>query len=478
MQTKCNLKQFEFEGLGSRQVVAAFDGGDITSDGGAVLLREVDRRLGLSKKAAACFTDKRNQNSVVHKLETLVAQRIHGIALGYEDLNDHDDLRHDGALSLLSDTLEPRRDNCAVLAGKSTLNRFERSASSTTLNSRYHKIGLDEAAMQAVLVSFFLRSRQTPPVKIILDLDNTDDPLHGDQEGKFFHGYYRCYCYTPLYIFCGRDLLAARLQTANIDGAACAVEELTRIIGQIRQAWPDVEIEIRGDGGFCRNELKSWCEENGVGYVIGLPQNSRLRERAALAMAEARRRSQISGKAERVFTEFTYRTRNSWSCERRVIAKAEYLPGKDGGKNGEMGKTNYRFIVTSRKRFAFEAQEIYEEVYCARGDMENRIKECQLDLFADRTSTNSMASNQLRLWFSSLAYILVNALRRIGLKGTKLAKAMPGTIRLKLFKIGALVKKSVRRIKLALASNCPNQDLFKIAHEKLRKMKKLRTMAA
>ncbi len=383
-----------------------------------------------------------------------------------EDLNDHDDLRHDGALSLLSDRLEPRRDNCAVLAGKSTLNRLERSASSATLNKRYHKISLDEAAMQAVLVTFFLRSREVPPDKIILDLDNTDDPLHGDQEGRFFHGYYRCYCYLPLYIFCGRDLLAARLQPANIDGAACAVEELMRIIAQIREAWPDVKIEIRGDGGFCRDELKSWCELNDIGYVIGLPQNSRLRDKASPAMAEARRRSEISNKAERVFTEFTYRTRDSWSCERRVIAKAEYLPGKDGAS----GKTNFRFIVTSRKRIAFEAQEIYEEVYCARGDMENRIKECQLDLFSDRTSTHDMASNQLRLWFSSLAYILVNALRRIGLSGTKLAKAMPGTIRLKLFKIGALVTKSVRRIKLALASNCPNKELFKIAHEKLRTM--------
>jgi hypothetical protein len=466
MRTDCTHKQFEFEGFGKHKVIAAFDGGNITSDGGALLLRETDIALSMSEQVAACFTDGRDQNSVVHKIETLVAQRIHGMALGYEDLNDHDDLRHDMALGFLSDSTEPKRKNCAILAGKSTLNRLECSASSANLNSRYHKFSVDMEAMQKVFVSFFLRSRQQIPDKIILDLDCTDVPLHGDQEGKFFHGYYRCYCYMPLYIFCGRDLLAARLQPSNIDGAACAVEEIMRIVMQIREAWPDVEIELRADGGFCRDELKSWCELNGVGYVIGLPQNSRLRDRAAAAMSEARRRSQISGKAERVFTEFAYCTRDSWSCERRVIAKAEYLPGKDG----EPGKTNYRFIVTSRKRIAFEAREIYEEVYCARGDMENRIKECQLDLFADRTSTATMAANQLRLWFSSLAYVLVNALRRIALKGTRLAKAMPGTIRLKLFKIGALVTKSVRRIKLAMASNCPGRELFKIAHERLRTM--------
>ncbi len=465
MQTDCTHDRLEFEGFGKRKVVAAFDGGDITSDGGALLLRETDLAINMTGQVAACFTDGRDQSKVSHDLKTLLAQRIHGIALGYEDLNDHDDLRHDGVLGLLSDTLEPKRKDCTVLAGKSTLNRLECSASAATLNSRYHKFGLDTEAMQSVFVKFFLASRKQPPKSIIIDLDATDDPLHGDQEGKFFHGYYRCYCYMPLYIFCGRDLLAAGLRPSNIDGAACAVEEIMRIVAQIRGSWPDVEIEIRADSGFCRDELKSWCELNHVGYIIGLSQNSRLRDQAAPAMAEARRRSQISGKAERVFTEFTYRTQDSWSCERRVIAKAEYLPGKDGGE----GKANFRFIVTSRERIAFEAKEIYEEVYCARGDMENRIKECQLDLFADRTSTATMAANQLRLWLSSLAYVLVNAMRRIGLKGTRLAKAMPGTIRLKLFKIGALVTKSIRRIKLALASNCPNKELFKIAHERLRK---------
>jgi hypothetical protein len=466
MPTECSREQLEFEAFGGRRVVAAFDGGNITSDAGALLLREADRIIGLSTRVAACFADKRDPEIVVHSLDTLLAQRIHGIALGYEDLNDHDALRHDGALALLSDTLEPKRKDCAVLAGKSTLNRLERSASTKTLNERYHKFSLDEAALERVFVTLFLASRQQPPNSIIIDLDSTDDPLHGDQEGKFFHGYYGGYCYLPLYIFCGRDLLAAKLRTANIDGAACAVEEIMRIVRQIREKWPDVAIELRADSGFCRDALMAWCEANGIGYVLGLARNARLCELAAPAMAEARRRAQAAGEAARVFTEFVYCTHDSWSCARRVIAKAEYLPGKDGAE----GKSNFRFVVTARRRIAFEAQEIYEEVYCARGDMENRIKECQLDLFADRTSTSTMKSNQLRLWFASLAYVLVTALRRLALEGTRLARATPGTIRLKLLKIGALVSKSVRRVKLALASHCPSRDLFELAHARLRSM--------
>ncbi len=466
MQAQCNAKQLEFEGLGRRKVVASFDGGDMTSDSGALLLREADRILGMSGAVGACFRDGRDQGKVVHSIETLVSQRIHGIALGYEDLNDHDDLRHDSALGLLSGLAEPGRKDCALLAGKSTLNRLESSAPEPVKDSRYHKFSLDTRAMPDLFVQFFLAAYDTPPKHIILDPDNTDDALHGNQEGRFFHGYYGHYCYTPLYIFCGRHLLAARLQPASIDGAACTIEELVRIIPQIRKAWPETRIELRADGGFCRDELQSWCEVNGVDYVVGCPQNTRLRERAAPAMAEARRRSQKTGRAERVFTEFTYCTRDSWSCPRRVIAKAEYLPGK----NGTRDKTNYRFVITSRKRTGFEAQEIYEEAYCARGDMENRIKEAQLDLFADRTSTATMAANQLRLWFSSFAFVLVNAVRRIGLKGTALARAMPGTIRLKLFKIAALVTKSVRRIKLAMASNCPHKELFETAHNRLRTM--------
>ena len=464
MQTECSRGQLAFEDFCGRKVVTAFDGGDITSNAGALLLREVDRIIGLSDQVAACFTDTRDQDSVVHSLRTLVGQRIHGIALGYEDLNDHDTLRHDGVLGLLSDTLAPKRKDCAVLAGKSTLNRLERSASKVTLNERYHKFSLDEKALERVFVELFLAAHQQPPEAIIIDLDSTDDPLHGDQEGKFFHGYYGGYCYLPLYIFCGRELLAAKLRTANIDGAACSVEEIMRIVRQIREKWPDVAIELRADSGFCRDELMAWCEVNGVGYVFGLARNSRLCELAAPAMAEARRRARQSGKAERVYTEFTYRTHDSWSCERRVIAKAEYLPGKEIGE----GKTNFRFIVTARKRIAFEGQEIYEQVYCARGEMENRIKECQLDLFADRTSTATLKSNQLRLWFASLAYVLVNALRRLALAGTNLARATVGTIRLKLMKIGALVIKSVRRIKVAMACGCPYATEFEAARKRLR----------
>lgn len=464
MRTECTHKQFEFEGLERRNVVAAFDGGAITSDAGVLLLREADRALGVSRRAAACFRDGRNQELVVHDLETLVAQRIHAIALGYEDVNDHDDLRHDPALALLSGRLEPKRADCAPLAGKSTLNRLEHAPA--FLDDRYHKISVDEEKMQRLFSSLYLQQNKTPPKDIIIDMDATDDPLHGDQEGRFFHGYYGCYCYLPLYVFCGRDLLAAKLRRSNIDGAAGSVEEASRIIGQIREQWPDTGIEMRGDSGFCRDELMAWCEENGVGYVFGLAKNARLMERIGPAVSEARRRSQASGKPARVFTEFTYRTRDSWSQARRVIAKAEYLPGRDGRPD----KINARFIVTARKRIAFEAREIYENVYCARGDMENRIKECQLDLFADRTSAATMRANQLRLWFASLAYVLVNAVRRFGLAGTPLSRASPGTIRLKLFKIGALVKVSVRRIKLAMASNCPCKQLFETAHSRLRTM--------
>ena len=466
MQTDCSQNQLEFEAIEKRKVVAAFDGGAITSDAGVLLTREVDKALRVSAQAAACFNDRRNPDMAVHRIKTLIAQRIHGIALGYEDVNDHDDLRHDPALALLSDRLEPKRADCATLAGKSTLNRLEQAPSSA--GDRYHKISVDEEKMERLFVDLFLRQNKTPPDEIIIDLDATDDPLHGDQEGKFFHGYYGCYCYLPLYIFCGRDLLAAKLRRSNIDGASGSLDEMARIIPQIREQWFNVNIELRADrlvgSGFCRNELMAWCEENDVGYVFGLAKNDRLLDQTALAITEARLLSEASGKPERVYTEFTYRTRKSWSRARRVIAKAEYLPAKDG----RPGKVNTRFIVTSRT--AFEAQEIYEKVYCARGDMENRIKECQLDLFADRTSTGTMGGNQLRLWFASLAYVLVNAVRRFGLKGTELAKAMPGTIRRKLFKIGALVKVSVRRVKLALSSGCPYRRLFEIAHSRLRTM--------
>jgi Transposase DDE domain group 1 len=455
MQTECNLDSFDFASLGSRKVTAAFDGGAITSNAGAVLLREVDRVLGLSRRVAACFTDGRRQDRIEHSVETLLAQRIHGIALGYEDLNDHDELRQDPVLGLLSGKLEARRASCSVLAGKSTLNRLEHAPK--TDDDRYRKLSVDEGAMKRLFVSVFLKAHATPPKRIILDLDATDDPIHGDQEGRFFHGYYKCYCYLPLYVFCGRHLLLAKLRPANIDASAGAKEEIAFIIGQIRRSWPDVDIWLRADSGFCREELMAWCEAHGVHYVFGLARNPRLEASIADEMAEARAKAAESGKPERIFKELRYQTRNSWSCERRVVAKADYL---------QKGP-NPRFIVTSLTSEAVEAKELYEKIYCARGDMENRIKECQLDLFADRTSTASLRANQLRLWFASLAYVLMTALRRMALQGTELAKASAGTIRLKLLKLGALVTVSVRRVRIAIASACPMKSVFADAHRRL-----------
>src|SRR5271157_320648 len=455
MPTECSQDSLDFASLGGRKVTGAFDGGAITSNAGALLLREADRAIGVSRQAAACFTDGRRQDRIEHSVETLLAQRIHGIALGYEDLNDHDELRHDPVLGLLSGKLEARRRDCSVLAGKSTLNRLEHAPRAE--EDRYRKLSVDEGAMKALFVSLFLKSQPTPPKRIILDLDATDDPIHGDQEGRFFHGYYKCYCYLPLYIFCGRELLLARLRPSNIDASAGAKEEVALIVAQIRQSWPNVEIWLRADSGFCREELMAWCEAHGVHYVFGLARNARLEALIADELAEAERKAAQSGKPERLFKELRYQTLNSWSAKRRVVAKAEHLPK---GKNP-------RFIVTSLTSKAVEAQDLYEKIYCARGDMENRIKECQLDLFADRTSAASLRANQLRLWFASLAYVLMTALRRMALQGTELAQATSGTIRLKLLKLGALVTTSVRRIRIAIASACPMKGVFAHAHRQL-----------
>jgi hypothetical protein len=455
MPTLCSAGQFEFEALGSRKVTASFDGGAITSNAGALLLRQTDRRIGLARQAAACFRDGRDQELIEHSLETLIAQRVHGIALGYEDLNDHDELRHDPVLGLISGKLAARRSGCAVLAGKSTLNRLEHAPSSDS--DRYRKIGVDENAMKDLFVSLFIQAHRTAPGRLILDLDATDDPIHGNQEDRFFHGYYKCYCYLPLYIFCGRELLLAKLRPANIDASAGAKEEIAFIVARLRQKWPDVDIWLRADSGFCREELMSWCEANSVNYVFGLARNARLETEISGELAEAKQKAAASGKAERVFKEFQYQTRASWSKSRRVIAKAEHLAKG----------ANPRFIVTSLTREDAEAQDLYEKIYCARGDMENRIKECQLDLMADRTSAATLKANQLRLWFSSLAYVLVTALRRLALKGTELQEATAGTIRLKLLKLGALVTVSVRRIKIAIASAFPLKTVFETAQARL-----------
>jgi hypothetical protein len=437
-------------------VVAAFDGGQVTADAGALLLGATDRAIGLVARFAACFADRRNPELIEHRVETLVAQRVFGIALGYEDLVDHDQLRHDPVLASLVGKLEARRQDCAPLAGKSTLNRLERTP---LVPSRYHKIIHDAAAIEALFVDLFLAAHTTPPKEIVLDLDATDDPLHGHQEGRFFHGYYDCYCYLPLYVFCGSQLLAAKLRRADIDASAGAVEEVARIVGQIRARWPRVAILLRADSGFAREALMSWCETNRVDYVFGLARNERLVAAIADHLAAAEAESLAKGGAARCFADFAWSTRDSWSRERRVVAKAEHLPQG----------ANPRFIVTSLPASAIDARTLYEEVYCARGQVENRIKEQQLDLFADRTSAATMRANQLRLWFASFAYVLLDALRRIGLRFTQFASATCGTIRLKLLKIGAQVRTSVRRIKVAMASACPYQAEYHLAYLYLRR---------
>jgi hypothetical protein len=454
MQTQCSADRFEFARVEGRPVVAGFDGGAITSDAGALLLRATDQAIGLVERFTGCFRDSRAQQQVEHTVRTLVGQRVFGIALGYEDVVDHDMLRRDPIMAVLAGKLTAKRKNCAPAAGKSTLNRLELGGEEATA---YHKIGHDRQAIESVFVNLFLDAHRRPPKQIILDLDATDDPLHGDQEGRFFHGYYDCWCYLPLYVFCGRHLLAAKLRRANIDASAGAVEEAARIVGQIRARWPKVRILLRADSGFAREALMRWCELNGVDYLFGLAQNPRLNAEIAAELDQARQISLRTGRSARRFKDFIWATRDSWSQQRRVIAKAEWT----------RGEANPRFVVTSLSRAEHQARHLYEQVYCARGDMENRIKECQLDLFADRTSAKTIRANQLRLWFAAMAYALVCALRRIALKHTQFAKATCGTIRRKLLKIGALVRVSVRRIKIAMATGCPYQAEFALAHSRL-----------
>ena len=458
MPTECNPEAMVFARLDGRAVVADFGGGVMTSDAGALLLGATDRAIGLVDRFAACFSDGRQAGRVVHEARTLVGQRVLGIALGYEDLIDHDELRHDPVLGTVLGKLAAARPGYAPLAGKSTLNRLEHAPEG---GHRYRRIGHDPAAIEDLFVDLFLEAHAKAPERIVLDLDATDDPIHGHQEGRFFHGYYDCHCYLPLYVFCGDHLLAAKLRRSNIDASAGALEEVERIVARIRARWPQVEILLRADAGFAREALMAWCDANRVGYVFGLQRNKRLVERIHGALAQAKAEAQASGQAARRFADFRWTTLKSWSRERRVVAKAEWMAGR-----GEKG-ANPRFVVTSLSARAFEARRLYEQLYCARGDMENRIKECQLDLFADRTSAASMKANQLRLWFASMAYVLLAALRRIALAGSRLAKATCGSIRLKLLKIGAQLSISARRIRIAMASACPHADVFVLAHARL-----------
>jgi hypothetical protein len=456
MPTECSQDSLDFGTVEGRQVVACFDGGAMTSDAGALLLGQADKAIGLVARLAACFIDARAPELIEHSLETLVGQRLFGLALGYEDLNDHDELRHDPVMAVLAGKLAARRKDCAAVAGKSTLNRLEQALRGGI--GRYHRIGHDEEAIEALFVELFLDAHTKPPKRIILDLDATDDPLHGHQEGRFFHGYYDCYCYLPLYITCGRHLLAAKLRRADADAAAGAREEVARIVAQIRARWPKVAIIIRADSGFARDELMSWCEENRVDYVLGLARNPRLAASIERELIEARAEARQTKAPARRFKDFRWATHHSWARERRVIAKAEWTSGK----------ANPRFVVTSLRKRDASARFLYEKLYCARGDMENRIKECQIDMFADRTPASTMRTNQLRLWFASFAYVLMCALRRLGLAGTELAQATCATIRCKLLKIGARVTVSVRRVKLALTSACPYREVFAVAAERLR----------
>ena len=439
--TECIQEPFGFTEHFSRRVDASFSGGQVSSEGGSLLLREVDRKIGLIDRLANCFTDTRSQDRVEHALPEMLAQRLYGLTLGYEDLNDHEQLRNDPLLALLAG----RRELDRPLAGKSTLNRLELCGRS----ERYHKIGYAPEAIDRLLVDLFLEAHAEAPKRIVLDLDATDIPVHGHQPERFFHGYYDGYCYLPLYIFCGDHLLCARLRPANQDAAAGAVGDVQRIVEQVRQRWPEVEIVLRADSGFCREELMAWCECNRAGYVLGLARNPRLRALIDAPMEEAKALHQSTGEAARVFSGFQYSTLKSWSCERRVVAKAEYL---DKGENP-------RFVVTSLDPEQWPAQALYEKFYCARSEMENRIKE-QMCLFADRLSTKQMHSNQLRLYFSALAYTLMEALRRLGLKGTEWAQAQVDTIRLRLLKIGTVVRVSVRRVLLQFSSSYPWQAIF------------------
>ncbi|MGB2808665.1 MAG: IS1380 family transposase [Sedimentisphaerales bacterium] len=467
MKTQCKPEAFLFQTKNRRRLVAHFNGGNICSDAGGLLLQQTERITGIIRKFAGCFSDHRDPGLIEHSVEELVAQRIYALALGYEDLNDHDELRNDPLLAVLVGKDDPtgknrvrNRDKGKALAGKSTLNRLELTPVRAGKKSRYKKITVDRHGVDDFFIKVFLESYSRPPSEIILDLDATDDPLHGHQAGRFFHGYYNNYCYLPLYIFCGENLLCARLRPSDIDASAGSVKELARIVRQIRSRWLDVRIVIRGDSGFCREHIMLWCELNDVDYVLGLAKNERLKREISAEIQQARAIYEQTHQAARVFKDFRYQTLESWSRSRRVVGKAEYL---DKGENP-------RFVVTSLSGDEVDARRVYEDTYCARGDMENRIKEQQLWLFADRTSCATMRANQLRLWFSSVAYTLMQSLRRLGLKGTKLAKAQCGTIRLRLLKIGAQVRVTVRKVWVSLSESYPYQRLFRQVYENLARL--------
>jgi len=426
--TVCTIPKVEYARFKRRKIEAEFTGGDITSDGGVMLLREVDKRLNLTARIAELFEDTRCKGKVRHALLPMLRQRIYGIALGYEDLNDHKTLRKDKAIQT---AVERDRD----LASSSTLCRFE--------NRTSYQVTRDISRMQ---VEVFIESFKKAPKELILDFDGTDDPVHGEQLGAYFHGYYDHHCFLPLYVFCDQKLLVSYLRPSNIDGAKHAWAILSLLVKRLRQTWPDVHIIFRGDSGFCRHKMFNWCERNNVSYIVGIAKNNRLNEQSKKLHQKARRQFEETEEKQRLFGEVYYAAQ-TWSRRRRVIAKAEH------NRKGE----NPRYIVTN---LAGDPQELYDKVYCARGEMENRIKEQQMCLFADRTSCMNWLPNQLRLLLSGLAYTLFEAIRSLALTGTELARARCDTIRLRLLKIGAVIIRNTRRVRFLLSSAYPMQDLF------------------
>jgi hypothetical protein len=451
-----------FKHLGARDVVADFAGGQLSSDAGALLLSQVDEGLRLTERFAALFTDKRDPEAIEHPVLDLLRQRVYGLALGYEDLNDHDELSRDPLLAAVVGKKDPTgaervrdRDRGRPMAGKSTLNRLELTpATLDEETARYKKIVLDAGRAERFFAETVIARPQARPHVVVLDLDPTDNPLYGQQEGRHYSGYYREYVYLPLYVFWGNELVLAKLREGSVDAPAGTTEVLGWLVPLLRSRWPGVWIILRADSAFAREEIMAWCEGKGVDYVLGLSKNSVLEGRIVAELAEAKARQAATGKPARVFKELRYQTQKTWSRERRVVAKAEHTT--EG--------SNPRFVVTSlpsRGRHSYGTRALYEDLYCARGEMENRIKEQTLYLFADRTSAETMRANQIRLWFSSLAYTLMAGLRREGLAGTSLARARADTIRLKLLKVGAAVRVSVRRVLVSISSSYPLQDLFR-----------------
>ena len=455
--TDCNLQALLFPELTALPVTVDFDAGHVSSDGGGLLLARLDRSHGYLKRFAHCFTDHRDPELIEHGLLELLRQRVYGLALGYEDLNDHDRLCTDPLLASLCGKKDPlgrerhrRQDQGKALSGKSTLNRLELTPADAGSSARYKKVVADPEVLEDFFIAEYVRSLPKETTRVTLDLDATDDPLHGDQEGKFFHGYYGGYCYLPLYIFDGDWPVLSWLRTSDRDASDGALEKVQKITAALRRRFPAIKIRLRADSGFCRDGLMSWCELNGLTYLFGLARNPVLERQLKPALDQARKLSEAdAGRPARVFVEMTYRARK-WHAPRWVIGKAEWT----------QGSANPRFIITHENPLEFDARELYEKEYCGRGEMENRVKEQQLDLYADRTSSGTMRANQLRLWFSTLAYLLLNQLRRVGLKGTELARATCGTIRLRLLKIGAVVRVSARRVRVSLSSAWPWRQLL------------------